>query len=120
MTDELKQYTEAARIYAAHLEATEAARVNAEAARQALAALDPDNPALKVPLKEYALLHGNPLVLLAEIFFGGRTGRREKQEASAEVMLLAATVALHRGYDAGRVIAVLRRLLERIPAREVV
>ncbi|GEA16349.1 hypothetical protein E308F_25950 [Moorella sp. E308F] len=110
--DEAGKYEHAARIYAAHLEAADLARKNAGAARQALALADPGNPALKVPLKEYALLKAQPLLLLAEILFGGN---REvpRQAITPELVLLAGTVAVGQGYSTERVITVVKRLIER-------
>ncbi|QGP94113.1 hypothetical protein MGLY_35380 (plasmid) [Neomoorella glycerini] len=112
MMDEAGKYDHAVRVYAAHLEAVDLARKNAEVARQALALVDPGNPALKVPIKEYALLKGQPLLLLAEILFGGY---REvpRQAITPELALLAGAVAVERGESPTRVLAMLHRLLEK-------
>jgi len=109
--DEAGKYEHAARVYAAHIEAAGLARKNAEAARQALALADPANTALRVPLKEYALLKAQPLLLLAEILFGGN---REipSQTITPELALLAGAVAVGLGYKAERVTVVLKRLLQ--------
>ena len=94
--DEASKYDHAVQVYVAHLEAAGLARKNAEAARQALALADPGNPALRVPVKEYALLKAQPLLLLVEILFGGN---REvpRRAIMPELALLAGSVALGRG-----------------------
>ncbi|OIQ07829.1 hypothetical protein [Neomoorella thermoacetica] len=110
--EEASKYAYAVQVYAAHIEAANLAKGNAEAARQALALADPGNPALRVPLKEYALLKAQPLLLLAEILFGGN---REvpRQAITSELALLAGAVAVGQGYSTERVITVVKRLIER-------
>ncbi|CEP67114.1 Uncharacterized [Moorella glycerini] len=110
--DEVSRYDHAVQVYAAHLEAANLAKGNAEAARQALALVDPGNLALKVPMKEYALLKAQPLLLLAEILFGGN---REvpRQTITPELALLAGAVVVGRGESPGQVLNVIQRVLER-------
>jgi len=110
--DEASKYDHAVQVYAAHLEAVDLAKGNAEAARQVLALADPGNPALRVPLKEYALLKAQPLLLLAEILFGGNR-KATRQVITPELALLAGEVALGQGYSTERVIMVVKRILER-------
>ncbi|CEP67951.1 Uncharacterized [Moorella glycerini] len=115
--DEVSRYDHAVQVYAAHLEAANLAKGNAEAARQALALVDPGNPALKVPMKEYALLKAQPLLLLVEILFGGSRDA-PRRAITLELALLAGTVALGRGESSARVLGVLQRVLEKSLVRE--
>ncbi|MBE3582216.1 MAG: hypothetical protein IMW96_11405 [Thermoanaerobacteraceae bacterium] len=108
--DEAQRYEEAIQLYAGYSQAAEMALKQVTAARQALVLTDPDNPALKLPIREYAALKGHPILLLAEIFFGGRASLHQK--VNPQLALLAGSVALGQGYSVERVLSVLRRLLE--------
>lgn len=108
--DEAQKYEEAVQLYVGYSQAAEMALKQAYAARQALALAEPDNPALKLPMKEYAALRGHPILVLVEIFFGGKTGQH--QRVSPQLALLAGSVALGQGYSLDRVSDVLRRHLE--------
>ncbi|PRR71894.1 hypothetical protein [Neomoorella humiferrea] len=110
--NEASKYEHTVQVYAAHLEAVDLARKNAEVARQALALVDPGNLALKVPIKEYALLKAQRLLLLAEILFGGNR-EVSRQVITPELALLAGAVAVGQGYSTERVITVVKRLIER-------
>lgn len=109
---EVKHYDQAVELYAAHLQAAEIARENARTAREALALADPGNPALKMPMKEYAMLKSHPILLLVEILFGG-SHYKARQPVSPQLALLLGSVALGQGYSLERVMVVLRRLLEK-------
>lgn len=115
--DEASKYDHAVQVYVAHLEAADLARKNAEAARQALALADPGNPALKVPVKEYALLKVQPLLLLAEILFGG-SREAPRQAITPELALLVGSVAVGRGESPARVLGVLQRVFARSLVRD--
>jgi hypothetical protein len=115
--DEASKYDHAVQVYAAHLEAVDLAKGNAEAARQALALADSGNPALRVPLKEYALLKAQPLLLLAEIIFGGNL-EVPRRAITPELALLVGAVAVGRGESPARVLNVIQRLLERSLVRD--
>lgn len=107
-----REYDQAIELYAAYLQAAEIAREGARAAREALALVDPGNPALKISMKEYAMLKPQPVLFLAEILFGG--GRQEvRQPVSPQLAFLLGSVALARGYSVERVLAVLKGLIER-------
>jgi hypothetical protein len=108
--DEAQKYEEAVQLYAGYIQAAEMALKQASAARQALALADPGNPALKLPIREYAALKGHPILLLVEILFGGK--QSQHQRLSPQLALLAGSVALGQGYSVDRVLAVLRRFLE--------
>jgi|GEM_PF-1757755 len=115
--NEASKYEHTVQVYAAHLEAVDLARKNAEVARQALALADPGNPALRVPLKEYTLLKAQPLLLLVEILFGG--GREVPRRAiTPELALLVGAVAVGRGESPARVLGVLQRVFTRSLVRD--
>ncbi|MGB9660742.1 MAG: hypothetical protein ACPL5F_01830 [Moorellaceae bacterium] len=108
--DEAQKYEEAVELYAGYSQAAEVALKQARAARQALALADPDNPALKLPMKEYATLKGYPILLLVEILFGGK--HSQHQRISPQLALVAGSVALGQGYSVEKVFSVLRRFLD--------
>lgn len=108
--NDARQYEEAVQLYAGYSQAAKIALKQANAARQALALSDPGNPALKLPIREYAALKAHPILLVVEILFGGK--HSQHQRVSPQLALLAGSVALGQGYSVEKVLSVLRRFLE--------
>lgn len=118
--DHAMRYDHAAQYFAATLEASDAARDAALAAREALALHDPTHPAVNIPLREYAILQAHPLALLAEVLFGCSRDREAARALTPQVALLAGSYAIGQGMDPARVLEALRRVvLERVEAPQL-
>jgi len=116
--DALEKYEEDVKLYGAFLDAARIAGEKANISRQELLLIDPDNPILKISMREYALLKSHPILMLAEVLFGGSEGPGRKN-ISPQMAFLAASVAVGQGYSVDRVLRVLERLFARELERRV-
>ncbi|MCG0275662.1 MAG: hypothetical protein L5655_05770 [Thermosediminibacteraceae bacterium] len=116
--DALQKYEEDVKLYGAFLDAARIAGEKAAISRHELFLFDPDNPALMIPMREYALLKSHPILMLAEVLFGGKEGPG-RENISPQMAFLAASVALGQGYSVDRVLKVLQRLFVRELERRV-
>ncbi|MGB9841014.1 hypothetical protein, partial [Thermovenabulum sp.] len=94
--DALEKYEEDVNLYGAFLDAARIAKDKAKISRQELFLLDPDNPILKISMREYALLKSQPVLMLAEILFG-KGEDPERKNISPQMAFLAASVAVGQG-----------------------
>lgn len=109
----LEKYEENAKLYGAFLDAARIAGEKAAISRHELFLFDPRNPALTIPMREYALLKSHPILMLAEVLFGGSEGPGRKNNISPQMAFLAASVAVGQGYSVNRVLKTLERLFIR-------
>lgn len=110
--DVLEKYEEDAKLYGAFLDAARIAGEKAAISRRELSFFDPDNPILKLSMREYALLKSQPVLMLAEILFG-KGENPGRKNISPQMAFLAASVAVGQGYSVDRVLKVLQRLFVR-------
>ncbi|TYP56844.1 hypothetical protein [Thermosediminibacter litoriperuensis] len=116
--DALEKYEESAKLYGVFLDAARIAGEKAEISRRELSLFDPHNPALTIPMREYALLKSQPVLMLAEILFGKGEDQGRKN-ISPQMAFLAASVAVGQGYSIDRILRVLERLFVRELERRV-
>lgn len=116
--DALEKYEEDVKLYGAFLDAARIAGEKAAISRHELFLFDPDNPALTIPMREYALLKSQPVLMLAEILFGKGEGPG-RENISPQMAFLAASVAVGQGYSVDRVLKVLQRFFMRELERRV-